>query len=251
LKPKIFGEEVKKTLEIKRDDESRFRNFIKKFKKLPFVPIEVLIEVASGRIEDDTSLAKRVSNEVSRDFSLSDLQSLPHAKLNRITNSTSEGGEFYFEESIFFKSELYFLLAVEEKEIVEKLVQPALKLIQDWGLGGNRSIGFGSFSFKVEESSQFEELLNKKSDTFITLSPVIATDRIDYNGSFYNLETFKGAIDSGYQDFLWKPKIFYLKEGSCLKLKEEKRKFAGALFRISENVEVYQYGLEFPIYVGV
>jgi CRISPR-associated protein Csm4 len=151
LKPEHLKEE-----KIGITGESEFRNFIKKFKKLSFVSIDTLMDVANGRISDDNSLAEKVKNEVDKDFSPLFLQSLPHAKINRITNTTSEGGEFYFEESFFFMSEIYFLLAVEDEENAER-VESALKLLQDWGIGGNRSIGFGCFSFRMERSKKFIE----------------------------------------------------------------------------------------------
>lgn len=229
------------------NEESEFRNFIKRFKKLSFVPFSVLEKVAEGEIKSDRELMLALGREF-RDVSPFASLALPHAKLNRITNSTSEGGELYFEESIIFKSDVYFLVVVKEENAVDNVLIPTLRLLQDWGIGGNRSAGFGSFSFKIERENRFEKLINRRGRKFITLSPVVATDRIDYENSFYDIKTYKGAMESGYQDFLWKPKIFYLKAGSLIKLKEGSR-FAGALIKPFKEVELYHYGFEFPIYI--
>ena len=248
LKPeRIEMENLKFWNSNEENKESEFRNFIKKFKKLSFVPLGVLEKVSEGEIKNDKDLMLTLGKEPGEVSPFTSL-ALPHAKLNRITNSTSEGGEFYFEESLFFKSDVYFLVAVKKEDVIGDMLIPTLKLLQDWGIGGNRSVGFGSFSFEIERENRFEKLINRNGKEFITLSPVVATDRIDYEKSFYDIKTYKGAMESGYQNFLWKPKIFYLKAGSLIKLKEDS-KFAGALIKPFEEVELYHYGFEFPIYI--
>jgi CRISPR-associated protein Csm4 len=247
FKPILKPEHIKKE-DIGIEDEGKFRNFIKKFRKLSFVPFDTLIKVTEGEIKSDRDLMISLKKEIDKEISLFSFLSLPHAKLNRITNSTSEGGEFYFEESLFFKFKIYFLAAVKDENHIDGIIAPSLKLLQDWGIGGNRSIGFGSFSFEVKRTEEFEKFINQKGRKFITLSPVVATDRIDYRESFYDIKTYKGAIESGYKEFLWKPRIFYLKGGSLIKLKEG-REVAGALLKPFENIELYHYGLEFPVYI--
>jgi len=248
LKPgRIKIEDLKLQNSNEENRESQFRNFIKKFKKLSFVPFKILEDVSNGRIKNDKDLMIALGKslrEVSPFVSLA----LPHAKLNRFTNSTSEGGEFFFEESFFFKHDVYFLAAVKDENIINDVLKPTLKLLKDWGIGGNRSIGFGNFSFEIERENRFDKLVNGNGKKFITLSPVVATDRIDYEESFYDIKTYKGAIESGYQNFLWKPKIFYLKAGSLIKLRENS-KFAGALIKPFKEIELYHYGLEFPIFI--
>ena len=248
LKPEhIEMEDVNFLISRGDNKDSEFRNLIKKFKKLPFVPSDILKKVAKGTIKSDKELILNLGKGIEETSPFVDL-ALPHAKLNRITNSTSEGGEFYFEESLFFKSKVYFLVAVEEDNILNDLIIPSLNLLQDWGIGGNRSVGFGNFSFKANREEKIDEFINGNSREFITLSPVVATDRIDYERSFYDIKTYKGTMESGYQDFLWKPKIFYLQAGSLIRLKENS-KFAGALIKPFEGIELYHYGLEFPIYI--
>ena len=263
LKPALLNEIFEKW-EIK--DETEQRNLIKAIKRLPFIPFSIFKEVAEGKIKSDDSLAEEIFKKFSEEENaesvsegikkylknmreLSSDSVIPHAKINRITGSTSYGGEFFFEESKIFEGNFYFLIAVSSEEFLNDYIGPSLRLIEDWGIGGNRSVGSGNVKFrKIERAQNFEDLINRKSSKFVTLSPVIATTKINYEESYYDLKAFKGAIESGYLPFVWKPKFFYLKEGSVIKLKKNKD-FAGTLFKPFEDKNLYHYGLEFPIYI--
>ncbi len=251
FKPSLEPEHIPpEELGFNKDDKeemSYFRILIKEFKKLPYVPFPVLEKVLEGKVKTDRELFLEVKTLLQeKNLPTIVLTSLPHAKVNRISGSTAEGGEFFFEESYYLPSNLHFLIAVSEESFFEKTIIPALKLLQDFGLGGNKSIGFGSFSFSYERYRALEPSLNSKEKKFITLSEVVATNKINYEKSFYEIETYKGTVESGYKDYLWKPKVFYLKAGSLISLKESEVS-AGALMKIDD--ELYHYGLEFPLFI--
>jgi len=79
----------------------------------------------------------------------------------------------------------------------------------------------------------------------MTLSPII-TKNINLGESYYNFYTFVSYTDGSFEKPKLKGKIDYIEEGSIIK-KQDTNQFAGVLKHISNDI--YQYGLEFPVYM--
>lgn len=248
LKPKNLTEEDREKLGL--ENATEFRIFIKKYKKLTYVPLEVLKGVLDGKITDDRKLAYEVRNLSSKSLFPYSILSIPHASINRITGSTSEGGTLYFEETLGVTADSYFfLIAVESQDIIPELITPAIKLLEDWGIGGNRSIGFGSFKLtNVERELELEPYVQSKGKVLINLSKTFPTKNINFEKSYYQIETFRGTVDSGFFNRIWKDKTLYIKEGSRLVLKEP-TKTPGMLWKVFDNPNVYQHGIAFPLFI--
>ena len=172
-------------------------------------------------------------------------------KLDSLTTSTGSGGDFFFHPSLYLKTNLFVFVACSKK--TWELLEPAFRLLADLGLGAEKSVGYGRFRIKrMGRALGYEKVfrLREGGDLFITLSPVLATDRIDYEESFYEVFPFRGALEGTYgvSGNIWKPWLFYLKEGSIIKKKE--CLVAGGLFEFSENGQKnYTYGVEFPVFI--
>lgn len=243
LLPKPILKSIRKSTNQKID--------FKKFKRINFIPIDLFTEILQGKIQDELELNLKLEEINLSTTKFATVDNIPHASIDRITGSTGEGGELYFEEIVAI-SEGYFFLAVESQEIKQK-IESSLKVIEDIGLGGNRSIGFGKVKFgKLEEIKQLKEYFTNKTDRFITLSPVIPDNKINYKESFYDYFTFRGAVDNNY-DFkgmdIWKNKVFYLKEGSQIKVKENSNYYGNLIKNQKAGKNIYQYGLAFPLYI--
>ncbi len=253
LEPKPLTEEDREKLRL--GDNTQFRSFLKKFKKLKFVPLEILKKVLDRQITNDRELAFEVKDIIKDTNNRPYIPlSIPHANINRITGSTSEGGTLYFEETLGATSDSYFfLLGVEDENLVSDIVKPALKLLEDWGLGGNRSIGFGSFKLKDwRRKHELEAYVQGRTKTLITLSKTLPTRNINFEKSFYQIETFRGTVDSGFFNKLWKDKTLYIKEGSYLTLKNNECnsvEIPGKLWKVFDSLNVYQHGKAFPLFV--
>ncbi len=237
-------------------ENSKFRNFIKYFKKLKFIPWEIFSSVLEGKIKNESELAVEIlkfcKNKKIDFFEFCDgLTNIaktivfPHAKLDRITHTTSYGGTFFFEEGVYFVKNLYFLLAVSSEEEIRNITT-ALKFLQDWGFGGNKSTGFGVFSYEIEKFPYVDEYVNQKGQYCIILSPSFIEPNVDFENSFYDLKVYKGIMESDLGRYFWKPKFYYFTEGSLLALKDV-NKFPGTIYQIEEDL--VQYGIGFPIYL--
>jgi len=251
LEPKPLTEEDREKLRL--GDNTQFRSFLKKFKKLEFIPFKILKKVLDGQVTSDRELALEVKDIVkntnNRPYTT---LSIPHANINRITGSTSEGGTLYFGETLGATADRYFfLIGAKDENLILDIIKPALKLLEDWGFGGNRSIGFGSFKLKRWcRELEVETYVQNRSSTLITLSKTLPTKNIEFEKSFYQIETFRGTVDSGFFNRLWKDKTLYIKEGSYLILKEnEPVEIPGKLWKVFNDLNVYQHGKAFPLFV--
>ena len=249
------------------EGDGEFRSFVKKFKKTRFLRRGVVEKVLKGEIKDEAALAEEFRGKENPASAFFNLDSLPHAKIDRLAGSTTLGGEFYFEESYYCRLrgspeerelKLYFLVATREKdeeELFKDLLLPAVRLLEDWGIGGNRSIGFGSFEFlgyKVDGELSKHFLPPGESGRFLTLSPLLPTRALNYSDSYYDAKPFTGAYDSphlvdkGLANKLWKDKVFTLLEGSVL-VRKEGFETAGELYSQGKEDPRYHYLLEFPL----
>jgi len=252
LPSKFFSLEERETL---FKDDTEFRIALKKYKKLRFIPEEIFFDFVEN--DGDTTesfLFKKVWNwlKTSKIDKIYLVHSVPHASLDKLVGSTGEGGEFFFEKSYYISAEeLFFLVAFDSSSLdFKERVESAVILLSDWGLGGNRSIGFGRFKFLWSQEFKRSGSPNNDLKGAITLSPVIATGKIDYESSFYDVRVHRGAVDGSFERIttnIWKRRIVYLVEGSIVKTKENES-FGGAVVEETfGGKKVYQYGLELPV----
>ncbi|RUM62057.1 MAG: hypothetical protein DSY66_00705, partial [Persephonella sp.] len=83
------------------------------------------------------------------------------------------------------------------------------------------------------------------------LSPVIPTENLNTDNSFYNIFSFKSYSEGSFSKGELKNKVIYLDESSII-YANYKEKLVGQLKKvgfIEENKPIYQYGFEFPIYL--
>jgi len=229
-------------------------NDFKKLKKISYVDWELLQQVLEGSIKDELELNKELKKKIGEEeLSFFETDAVPHASIDRLSNSTTGSGGLYFEEVVAVE-EGYILVAVADNEIKEKL-ESIFELLQDIGLGGNRSVGYGRVMFgKFEPFGVVEKYFTNKTNRFITLSPVIPEkNTYDLGNSYYDYFSFRGAVDNNYgfkNKDIWKDKVIYLKEGATLTVKNPKS-FYGQFYPAKDinGERIYQYGLAFPLYI--
>ncbi|RUM49023.1 MAG: type III-A CRISPR-associated RAMP protein Csm4 [Hydrogenothermus sp.] len=245
----------KPNLKAKRDENVSIKDY-KELKKVAYVDFEILIEVLERKINNEFELNLKLKDKLEKLKVSSSLKdAMPHASIDRIYGTTEGSGQFFFEEFIAMK-EGYLLIAIRD-ENTKKELESIFNLMQDIGIGGNRSIGYGKIIFgKFERFKELEDYINNQTKEFITLSPIIPEkETYDLKNSYYEYFTFRGAIDNNY-DFknvdIWKDKVIYLKEGSKLKIKENVNKNFFGLFIKTKDINgkhIYQYGIAFPLYI--
>ena len=239
----------KPNLRAKREKDNSLDH--KRLKKIRYIDFSIFKDVLDGNIKNELELNKELEKQ--NQISLFDKTATPHAVIDRITGTTKETGGLYFEEVVSLKEGYILFLFFDET--VKKEIRAVLNLLQDIGLGGNRSIGYGKVIFgEFQEFKDLEAYLFNRSDRFITLSPLIPEKEIyDLSDSYYEYFTFRGAVDNNYgfkNVDIWKDKVIYLKEGSTLKVKNGKDVY-GQFYKAKEinGKEIYQYGLAFPLFI--
>ncbi len=231
----------------------------KKLKKISYIDFELMKQVLENKIKNELELNEQLKKKIEESKgSLASKDAIPHASIDRLYGTTEGSGQLFFEEVVAM-SEGYILIAIKNENIKKEL-ETVFNLLQDIGLGGNRSVGYGRVIFgKFEPFPEIEKYLKNKTDKFITLAPIIPEkETYDLSNSYFDYFTFRGAIDNNY-DFkdvdIWKDKVIYLKEGSTLKVKKEKDIY-GQFFnaKVIEEKDknkkvIYQYGLAFPLFI--
>ena len=226
----------------------------KKLKKISYIDLELLEEVLENKVTDEYELNSRL-REKTYLFQIKNFKKdiIPHASIDRVSTATEGAGQLYFEEIVSLNNG-YFLIAIKDENI-KKQLEAVFEVLQDIGIGGNRSIGYGKVRFgKLEPFKEIEKYFHNKTDKFITLSPIIPeANTYNLKDSYYEYFTFRGAIDNNYNFKnvdVWKRKVIYLKDGSCLKTKTQKSTY-GSFYKTKtiNGKNIYQYGLAFPLYI--
>jgi len=176
------------------------------------------------------------------------------AAIDRVSGSTSGGGEFFYDFRLLPGSfSGFFLLKTRDMEFLK----PVFRYLEDTGIGGERSIGLNRY--KIELTEVDLAFLNGDSKKLVTLSQwgvnPAELDDAKANEFRYGLLPYRRKLETGF-DFknsgqLWGSKAVYFVEGSVLAVKE-KKDFYGQL-RASAVVgseKVMDYGICFPAFLA-
>lgn len=175
--------------------------FMKDFKKIRYVDKNTFEAFLQGELDDNILFErffarKKDLNESNKFNYLETLNPsyFLHNSIDRMNSSTLQAdgrGQLYWEEefNIFgnrlVESGIYFLVDTENTSLIEA----PLRLLSDIGIGGNKSIGKGSFDFIIEE---FEITQPTTYNSFISLSL--------YKPNYSEIEIFKEENVNLYYD---------------------------------------------------
>ncbi|NPA14326.1 MAG: hypothetical protein GXN97_03990 [Aquificae bacterium] len=261
----------------------------KQFKKIRYLPWEIFKKILVGEIKTEKDLLKGLAGyllkrEIKTDEELLEEKNLQKllecyvkkspklvetdatvkTAIHRLTATAAEGQ--LFNETIRISPKFNILVAVYNKKWWEK-AKKALRVVK---LGGNKTVGYGRFTFEEVPDNLLREIkpfVENTTHTAITLSPTFYEENIDIEESFYEPYVKRPAVDKTYGYFdanfirlpVWKNILLYLKEGAYLKLKQPKP-FIGCLKPAleyppenksseGEKIVIYQYGYGFPLFV--
>ncbi|WP_156166150.1 type III-A CRISPR-associated RAMP protein Csm4 [Marinitoga sp. 1155] len=259
---KIFEEEFQNSYD-KDLYEKSFKLFLvnkfKKFKKIKYINSKDFFDFINGEKTKIDIFKEYIKKEKEKNFDRNKpkLVNFPIQRNNidRLTMSVNEesGGTFY-ENVISLKGyDLYFILKTKK---IEWLL-PILKFSFEKGIGKKKSIGRGQFNLEIIEDNNAREFLKniegnvkKDSEYKITLSKYIPLkNEFDVGNSYYQIEGFRGITEdreyfSGKNIF--KAKVSYIKEGSVLKVKEQKEFYGDIpIVKYIDDKEIYHYGYGF------
>lgn len=221
----------------------------KKIKNLRYFPQSIFRKVLDGEVRSNQDILNFIGELEKSGYIYTELV-VPHASISRITWTTTEGK--LYNEEVTAMGPFIVIFRFYSEDFLEE-VEASLRFVQ---LGGNKSTGMGCFEVSFEEDKELgwiEEYMNLKTDQFISLSPLLYSDSLDLEESFYETLTFTGAVDNYYGWYgkpIWKDKVLYISEGSNLKVREEKYSY-GDFIKVMEygGEAIYQYGYAFPVFV--
>jgi len=222
----------------------------KAFKNAHFVTFSIFKEILEGKIKYQEDFFQfNVQSSIIQEKELDlKLEATKHTQVrNLISRNNYLSLNLFFIESDYKLYDEYFLIYFLNNNFIKE-INYIFKLIEENGIGGKKSIGWGKVQIQEIESellSEIEKKINFKSKCFITLSPIIPSQNIISNNSYYEIETIKSYTDSTYEKGFLKNKVIYLKEGSLVVKSEDK--YSGLFKNVGNNI--YQYGLEFPLEV--
>jgi len=203
--------------------------YMKEFKKIRYVDKELFEKYLNGEIDDNLLFERFMTwqSELNKDPSERNIDIINQNKFNykTILNSTfnlhnsidrmsgstlqaEDRGQLYWEEEFVNYGNVlaetkdvvpgvYFL--VDAKDI--SLIEAPLRLLSDIGMGGNRSIGKGSFDFEIKDFSFNQPT---KYNSYVSLSlfqpnqddiNIISNDNIKL---FYNIITRIGKVGKDF-----------------------------------------------------
>lgn len=253
----LAGSEIlfpKPALKMKLEENIPLKEKLKRkpYKKARYVTLNVLKDIITGdtKYQNDIMTKYKVDNGViykegeNINFNLKNKSFLFTRNLINRQKNISEN--LFLEVSRLIDREVFFVRFIS-KEFLKDFEQ-IIDVIQDLGLGGNKNVGWGKVKIKERTDINLDLNFDNRKYSFITLSSVIPTSNIDFNKSFYDVYMFKSFTEGTFQHSLTKEKVAFLKEGSIIKTLDKTR-FAGQLKQVHSSSKIYQYGLEFPVYL--
>lgn len=228
---------------------------MKKFKKVKFVSKQIFEDYINGKLSDDDVFSYYFLGGESQEY-IDELYSAEikttynlHNSIDRMSSKTKEtddGGSLYWEEEISFEKDtgIFFLVSGDDNYIL-----PSLRYLADIGIGGNNSIGKGSFSFSI---CDYDLNIPQDSNSEVLLSlynpPKEELIEVEKNidKCWYELEERRGYVGRflGIKS-TQKNTVIAIKEGSNI----SKLKTQGRIIKTSDvqNFPVYSYYFSFGI----
>jgi CRISPR-associated protein Csm4 len=177
-----------------------------------------------------------------------------HNSIDRLQGTVGEGALYYNPHNYFSPDTgCYFLLKVIDEDILEILI-PALRFLEDRGIGGEVSTGQGEFDLEIIPEKLYTEPESGNAVVILSLChplPEQLSQIMESNISCYQVERRKGMIESAFFEGknLWKMTLLNFKEGSLLPPPKD---YWGCNPIVKEAMfKVRQYGYGFPAVIKV
>lgn len=209
---------------------SQFGPLAKTIKSTEFITLEQFTAWVRGDINNCWSAqSNSIGSKRSDHRDIYTMQIRPRHATDRLTMASS----IYHCGEVFFRNKpgeggLYFLAVVREVDDIKGL-ELALGLLQQWGLGGARSVGYGKFKSTIEgplsKDSGFGELFIERETDYnclLSLCYPSLEERQKNNFVAYRTVLRKGWFQSQTREFSLKRQSCYmLGEGSILRKKPQ------------------------------
>lgn len=185
-----------------------------------------------------------------------------HNQIDRVAGATVEGLLFYQNETHFAPGAGLWAALRASPQDVETFIRPALRYLQDTGLGANRTVGQGHFAIILETLTTLPDG-GAQANGFMSLSrylPVRGEVSTTGEPLAYRLITLRGKRESKYPDPdrgaatppIFKRSLRVFEPGSVFPLTQRREvygRLAEAIPAEGETGATYQSGLALPIFL--
>lgn len=179
-------------------------------------------------------------------------ETIPGNAVDRLQGGTIEGKLYHTNELFFNKDSGLFIMLKVSDELVNKIIA-IFRYYGEKGLGGDSSVGKGTYTLEIKEGFPITENTNGKR--WINLSLYYPTNeewqyyQANQDDVWYSITKRKGKVESSYSPTLdiWKKSVLMIEEGSTFPVINGKTTYGTlpVVKEISDNYNVLQYGLAF------
>ena len=259
IEQKIMHFGPKPRLPISDTSELKGLRNRKEFKKASFLEAGLLNKIIKGeigidylwkksdieyKIIDELVIAKDLQSGLEKEGKIH-FVGKKEIERNEINRFSGKASNFYHSYGyLYCNAGLYFLLEGSEKW--KKAAVKAIRFLEDRGIGGEISIGYGRFKFlHAEESSPFEAPVD--SDAIMTLSMYLPTQEEWKEASSKESELFYTLVRRAgiRHDGALKREVLFLGEGSVIPIKSA----IGREETLTESPKSLAWGR--PYYIGI
>ena len=177
-------------------------------------------------------------------------------QIDRVAGSTVEG-LLFFDKQTFLRRDvtgLWFILRTDELD----LLKPALRYLEDTGIGGERTVGKGHFEIPLGEIEQISLPEADTPNSYIALSRYLPRDgESDFTKRplSYTVLNFRGKHESRFpvpDQSIYKDLVRVFAEGSIFPLRERKA-FYGKIEKVGNLADriVRQNGIILPVFAKI
>lgn len=230
---------------------STFGKYSKEVKKLEFLQEVDFQAWIKGELNE-----KNITGAISRSQNIEEISTLDIHPRNFIDRQTSNTIIYHCGGVVFQKNcGLYFILETDN-EGKKGRFQDILKTLKKLGFGGERSIGYGQFSFEIigaidTEAGIWKNIKNNEGNSFSLLSLCYPAENENINAKAYQTVLRKGWVFSTSSKKQMKRKTFRMfKEGSVF-INQLKGKIVDVTPQGFNDHDVYRYGKAFSVKMNI
>ena len=229
---------------------STFGKCSKEVKKLEFLQEVDFQAWIKGELNE-----KNITGAISRSQNIEEISTLDIRPRNFIDRRTSDTIIYHCGGVVFQKNcGLYFVLETDNED--KGRFQDILKALKKLGFGGERSIGYGQFSFEIigaidTEAGIWKNIKNNEGNSFSLLSLCYPAENENIDAKAYQTVLRKGWVFSTSSKKQMKRKTFRMfKEGSVF-INQLKGKIVDVAPRGFKDHDVYRWGKAFSVKMDI
>lgn len=226
--PKIDFED-----DLSDDEKEKYFSDIKKLKKIKYVSKNIFELIINQKLSLSVVINK-IKNEwciKNKTFLVEINEKTPEMKTievprNSLNRYTGKSKIFYTNATIYNGCDMFFLVKGNKEN--KRIIESAIKFLEDRGFGQDYSTGFGNFEYLSKEEIEIKE---PESESCVNLSLFYPKGKeLSGVNKQYSLREIKGITQKGMHI----PAVIFIEEGSCF----DDNKLLGSKYTVPETQNI-------------